>query len=766
MNKLPFTTSENLKDNPLDFLCVSQNEINRIVTLQSSGTTGKPKRLFFTEADQELTIDFFHHGMLTLVRPEDRVLIMLPGEIPGSVGDLLRLGLERAGVIGVVHGLVTNPEATIEQIKRDNINVLVGIPTQVLSLVRFKDSKGCSPSLSLRRVLLSTDYVPQAIVQELESAWGCKVFNHYGMTEMGLGGGVECEGFCGYHLREADLYIEIIDPNSGRPVVDGQPGEIVFTTLTRSAMPLIRYRTGDMSRFLLGPCACHSVLKRLELIKSRERVYLSQADFLTMADFDEVLFALDNVLDFEVTLTEGMQEKENQLQLDVQLKGPISFEVKRNVHQALDEIPVVREARQDGSLRVFLYLESGAVVTSRKSTAKRQIQDKRGSVFNVAEKEDIQAKASLAAIIVAAGYSFRMKRFKPLLSLGGSTVLEQAVHSFQDNGIRDIRVVVGHRANELFPVIDRLGVQTIVNPNFSEGMFSSVTSGVKSLSPAVKGFFLLPVDNPIVKQDTLEKLQNTFFTTEFGIIYPSYQGKRGHPPLISCRYVNKVMTWNKPGGMRALLEQYEHDAIDVEVDDLGVLLDMDTPEDYQQMLKYCGDTQIPSEEECYAIIKKANTPVKVFNHCKQVAQLSSAMGSYLIKSGCQMNLELIRAAALLHDLAKGEPHHAQVGAKMLVNYPEVAEIVAEHTDICLNPADQALTEKEIVYLADKLVIDDQIISLQVRFSGLLEQNKNDQEVFRKIRLRLSNAERIQTRIEQIIKMPLHDVWKVELGGQG
>lgn len=377
---LPFTASKDLRDNPLEFLCVSQNDINRIVTLQSSGTTGKPKRLFFTEADQELTIDFFQHGMLTLVKPEDRVLIMLPGEIQGSVGDLLRLGLERAGVTGVVHGQVTNPEAALEQIKRDKIDVLVGIPTQVLSLARFKDSKGCSPSLNLRSVLLSTDYVPQVIAQELERAWGCKVFNHYGMTEMGLGGGIECEGFCGYHHREADLYIEIIDPCSGRPVVDGQLGEIVFTTLTRTAMPLIRYRTGDMSRFIPGLCACNTVLKRLEQIKSRDRVYLTQTDYLTMADFDEVLFALDDVLDFEVTLTEGLQERENQLQLDVQLKGLISWEVKRTIQQALDKIQVVRDARQNGSLRVFFYLESSSEVISRKSTAKRQIQDKRGSV--------------------------------------------------------------------------------------------------------------------------------------------------------------------------------------------------------------------------------------------------------------------------------------------------------------------------------------------------------------------------------------------------
>lgn len=383
----------------------------------------------------------------------------------------------------------------------------------------------------------------------------------------------------------------------------------------------------------------------------------------------------------------------------------------------------------------------------------------------VTEKENKQGKDLLAAIIVSAGYSFRMKRFKPLLSLGGSTVLEQAVHSFRDSGIKDIRVVVGHRANELLPVLDRLGVQAIVNPNFSEGMFSSVSAGVKSLPHGVEGFFLLPVDNPIVNRDTVEKLQNAFFSTEFGIIYPSYQGMRGHPPLISRRYVNEVLTWDKPGGMRALLEQYDHEALDVEVVDPGILLDMDTPEDYHQMLKYFGDIQVPSEEECYAIIKKANTPVKVINHCQQVAQLSCAMGSYLIRSGSHLNLELIRAGALLHDLAKGEPHHAQVGAGMLVNYPEVAVIVEEHMDICLNK-DLPLSEKEIVYLADKLVLADQIISLKARFSGPLEQHKNDSVVTSKIRRRFSDAERIQAKIEQLIKMPLHEIWKADLGGQG
>ena len=73
----------------------------------------------------------------------------------------------------------------------------------------------------------------------------------------------------GYHLRETDLYVEIVDPETGNPVLDGEPGEVVFTTLTRRGMPLIRYPTGDVSRFLPDPCPCGTVLKTLERIRNR-----------------------------------------------------------------------------------------------------------------------------------------------------------------------------------------------------------------------------------------------------------------------------------------------------------------------------------------------------------------------------------------------------------------------------------------------------------------------------------------------------------------
>ena len=89
----------------------------------------------------------------------------------------------------------------------------------------------------------------------MSSAFSCPVFTHYGMTEMGYGGGVECAALNGYHMREEDLYTEIIDPITRKNVPEGNYGEVVFTTFRREVMPLIRYRTGDIAGFLPKNCS-------------------------------------------------------------------------------------------------------------------------------------------------------------------------------------------------------------------------------------------------------------------------------------------------------------------------------------------------------------------------------------------------------------------------------------------------------------------------------------------------------------------------------
>ncbi|MHB1652632.1 MAG: DVU_1553 family AMP-dependent CoA ligase [Desulfitobacteriaceae bacterium] len=304
LSNLPFTTAEDIRNNPLAFLTISQGEIQRVVTLQSSGTTGRPKRIFFTESEQVLTIDFFQHGISTLVKPGERVLILLPGKNPGGVGDLLQQALEKLGAYGLVYGPVLNPAATLAVMQQEKFDCLVGIPVQVLALARYRDTEGFPVPVKVKSVLLSTDYVPEAVIQVLQQTWGCRVFNHYGSTEMGLGGGVECDALYGYHLREADLYFEIIDPVTGIPLPEGEMGEVVFTTLTRWGMPLIRYRTGDLSRFLPEPCPCGTVLKRLAKVAGRVagRLRLPGETFLSMSDLDEAILPVEGVVDFAAQL--------------------------------------------------------------------------------------------------------------------------------------------------------------------------------------------------------------------------------------------------------------------------------------------------------------------------------------------------------------------------------------------------------------------------------------------------------------------------------
>ncbi|MBI5565536.1 MAG: phenylacetate--CoA ligase family protein [Chloroflexi bacterium] len=360
LSRWPFTTADEIRATPLAFVTVSQDEIQRVVTLDSSGTSGLPKRLYFTREDQALTIDFFHFGMSTFTAPGDRVLILLPGETPGSVGDLLATGLQRLGAVPIKHGPVRDAAATLAVMRREKIDVMVGVPTHTLALALARHP--ARPALKLKSVLLSTDHVSNAIRHAIEAAFNCTVYNHYGMTEMGLGGGVECEARRGYHLREADLLFEIIDPASGERVPDGEYGEVVFTTLTRRGMPLIRYRTGDVSRFLTGQCACGTRLKTMERITHRLDGRCPVGDsYLTMADLDEAIFPIAGVLNFAATLLRD--NGRDSLHLDVRVADDAP------VASIIQAIPRAIPFRQYLDVRVSI------VNSLRAGTAKRSIID-------------------------------------------------------------------------------------------------------------------------------------------------------------------------------------------------------------------------------------------------------------------------------------------------------------------------------------------------------------------------------------------------------
>jgi phenylacetate-CoA ligase len=373
-HSLPFTNAEDLRRDPLELLCISQAEVARVVTLRSSGTSAPPKRLFFDRADLELTVDFFHHGMSTLVQPGQRVMILMPGEAPGSVGALLAEGLSRLGAVGSAHGPVRDPEQAVAAILAAKAACLVGIPVQILGLARHPGSARI-PRGAIRSAVLSTDYVPATIVAALERRWGCEVFQHYGMSEMGYGGGLECAAHEGYHLREADLYVEIVDPESGASLPEGVSGEIVFTTLTRRAMPLIRYRTGDTARFLPQYCPCGSPLRRLSKVEGRRSnvAGIGPSLRLSMAALDEAIFSVPEILDFKAELIPA----NGAARLSLTVYGdPRFLNAVSAVKAAVTAIPSVREAIAGGGLKLDPVLLS-PVDWSTLGACKRSLIDRR-----------------------------------------------------------------------------------------------------------------------------------------------------------------------------------------------------------------------------------------------------------------------------------------------------------------------------------------------------------------------------------------------------
>lgn len=297
MEGIPFLTPDDLAADPEALVCVPGSEIGRVVTLFTSGSRSSPKRIYFTENDLSRTVDFFAHGMSTMMRSGETAVVMMSGESQYSIGDLLRRALDSIGAGTIIHGHVRDVSLAVEAAAQ--ADCLVGVPGEIIYVCRT------SPRLRPQSVLLSADYVPQSVIRSIEDTWECRVFTHYGMTETGYGCGVQCEARSGYHLRDADLLLEIVDCETGRQVEPGQYGEVVITTLANQAMPLIRYRTGDVARMAPWACPCGGVLPTLDKVTGRrcDSISLDNGVRLSISQLDEVVYAHQAVRGYEPELT-------------------------------------------------------------------------------------------------------------------------------------------------------------------------------------------------------------------------------------------------------------------------------------------------------------------------------------------------------------------------------------------------------------------------------------------------------------------------------
>ena len=371
----PFTEPSEMARDPYAFACVSEALIARAITFISSGTTGPKKRVFFTEGDLQRITDFMAAGMRTVASSGDAVQIMLPAGPANSQADLLSKGVRKMGGVPIVTGTAAT-DAQIDSIKRHHPKVLFGYTSSVYRLTLEAQRQYDLSGLGVHTVFLSSEYLSSTMRKNMRRIWQAEIVTHYGLTEMGLGVAVECSGGDGYHFNEADLFLEVIDPETGRVLPMGQEGELVFTTLTREAMPLLRYRTHDIAGIVEQPCMCGagSLLKFGTVARRREDLAKIGNQIISSALLDEALFSLTAVLDWRAKLLRDASGERLCIHAE---KAPDGRLEEEDVRRVLLSVDAIRQCFQEGSLDAIdvEVLPAGSLVC--KTSAKKLIVDNR-----------------------------------------------------------------------------------------------------------------------------------------------------------------------------------------------------------------------------------------------------------------------------------------------------------------------------------------------------------------------------------------------------
>jgi len=270
LKKLPFTVKNDLRDNyPFGLFTVPMEQVVRVHA--SSGTTGKPTVVGYTRKDIELWADIMARALCCAGATREDMIQNAYGYglFTGGLG--AHYGIERLGatVIPVSGG---NSKRQISIMKDFKSSVLLSTPSYALNLADAMDSMDIAPSsLSLRVGVFGAEPWSENMREEVEKKLNLKAVDIYGLSEvMGPGVAMEClQTDRGMHIFEDHFLPEIIDPDTGDVLPPGEQGELVFTTLTKEAFPIIRYRTKDISRLIYEPCECGRTLVRMEKVTGR-----------------------------------------------------------------------------------------------------------------------------------------------------------------------------------------------------------------------------------------------------------------------------------------------------------------------------------------------------------------------------------------------------------------------------------------------------------------------------------------------------------------
>ena len=266
---LPFTTKDDLRQGyPDGFLAVPREELVRLHA--SSGTTGSPVLVYHTQDDLDTWAELMARCMhMVGVRGTDVFQnIAGYGLFTGGLG--IHYGAERLGCLTIPAG-TGNTRRQLKLIRDMNVTALHIIPSYALYLGNALMDEGVDPrSLPPRIALIGAEPHTEEVRQRIEYLLGLKAYNSYGLSEMnGPGVAFECLAQNGMHVWEDAYVLEVINPDTGERVADGEVGELVLSTLARRGMPVLRYRTRDLTRILPGDCPCGRKHRRIDRILGR-----------------------------------------------------------------------------------------------------------------------------------------------------------------------------------------------------------------------------------------------------------------------------------------------------------------------------------------------------------------------------------------------------------------------------------------------------------------------------------------------------------------
>lgn len=338
IRNLPFTTKDDLRSAyPDRMLTRPVTEMLRLHA--SSGTTGSATVIYYTRNDVDSWADLVARCMhMVGVRPEDTFQNMSGyGLFTGGLG--IHYGAERLGCLTIPAG-AGNSKRQLKLLEDFHVSVVHIIPSYALHLGTVKEDLGYgNDRLQLRIALIGAEPHTEEIRQRIEEMYGMKAYNSYGLSEMnGPGVAFECLEQNGMHIWEDAYFPEIVDPDTGDPVPDGEVGELVLTTLCREGMPLIRYRTRDLTRFLPGVCSCGREHRRLDRIKGRsdDMIIIKGVNIYPM-QVEKVLMGIPEVGQNYLIVLER-DGYLDQMRVKVEVKGEFFVEDMRVLKQLQSKI--------------------------------------------------------------------------------------------------------------------------------------------------------------------------------------------------------------------------------------------------------------------------------------------------------------------------------------------------------------------------------------------------------------------------------------------